>query len=138
MRELPVPELDPGSILVQVEVATICGSDVHIWEGSQQGALTINLPIVPVTRSSGGSSHSVTGCNYDSAGDPLEVGDRIVWDNASCGHCYECTVAGLPNLCRSRQTFFAARCDEPPYLLGSFSDYAYVPPRAAASGCPTT
>ena len=31
IREVSIPDsLEPGAILVQIEVATICGSDVHL------------------------------------------------------------------------------------------------------------
>src|SRR5262249_47328095 len=34
VREYPVRAPEPGAILVAVEAATICGSDVHLWQGS--------------------------------------------------------------------------------------------------------
>lgn len=35
IRDVPIPrELEPGAILVHNSVATICGTDVHVWEGS--------------------------------------------------------------------------------------------------------
>ena len=45
IRELAVPPLEPGAILVKVEAATICGSDVH----ASHGRLTqvTQLPLVP-------------------------------------------------------------------------------------------
>ncbi|MDQ3492271.1 MAG: L-threonine 3-dehydrogenase, partial [Chloroflexota bacterium] len=30
MREVPVPEPGPGEILVRVEAASVCGTDLHI------------------------------------------------------------------------------------------------------------
>jgi len=33
MREYPIPEVAPRGILVKVEMAGICGSDVHQWHG---------------------------------------------------------------------------------------------------------
>jgi Zn-dependent alcohol dehydrogenase len=43
--ELAVPPLEPGAILVKVEAATVCGSDVH----ASHGRLTQvpQLPLVP-------------------------------------------------------------------------------------------
>jgi D-arabinose 1-dehydrogenase-like Zn-dependent alcohol dehydrogenase len=49
IRELPVPqeaELEPGSLLVRVDVASICGSDVHQWDGMTQALAPAQLPIV--------------------------------------------------------------------------------------------
>ena len=33
IREYPVPDPEPGAILVKITMATICGSDIHIWRG---------------------------------------------------------------------------------------------------------
>jgi L-iditol 2-dehydrogenase len=42
IREVPIPEgLEPGAILVKIEVGSICGSDVHLW----QGELGTRLPL---------------------------------------------------------------------------------------------
>ena len=32
--KFPVPELEPGAILVKVTMANICGSDLHQWRGN--------------------------------------------------------------------------------------------------------
>ena len=34
IRELAVPPLEPGAILVKVEAATVCGTDVHVFHGN--------------------------------------------------------------------------------------------------------
>ena len=44
IREVPVPEVEAGSILVKVEMAGICGTDVH----QQRGELTIKLSLIHV------------------------------------------------------------------------------------------
>ena len=33
LRELPVPEVEPGGILVRITAAGICGSDLHYYRG---------------------------------------------------------------------------------------------------------
>src|SRR5262245_32816727 len=33
IREYPVPEPEPGAILVRVALANVCGSDLHYWRG---------------------------------------------------------------------------------------------------------
>ena len=33
LREFPVPRPEPGAILVEVRMANVCGSDLHIWRG---------------------------------------------------------------------------------------------------------
>jgi L-iditol 2-dehydrogenase len=138
IRDLPVPALAPGSLLVEIELATVCGSDVHVWEGSQRRARRIDLPIVPGHEMVGRIVAFGDGPWVDSVGAELSLGDRVVWDNASCGRCFNCTVAGQPNLCANRQTFFAVNCDKPPHIVGGFSQYAYVPPRSGSVRVPDT
>jgi len=49
IRELPIPhenDLEPGALLVRVDVASICGSDVHQWDGMTQALAPAQLPIV--------------------------------------------------------------------------------------------
>lgn len=33
LTELPVPDPEPGAVVVRVTRANICGSDLHIWRG---------------------------------------------------------------------------------------------------------
>ena len=33
LREFPVTQPEPGTILVEVRMANVCGSDLHIWRG---------------------------------------------------------------------------------------------------------
>jgi len=37
-REFPLPEVEPGGILVRVTVANICGSDLHGCTVARRGA----------------------------------------------------------------------------------------------------
>src|SRR5688500_16670509 len=46
LREYPVPDVEPGAILVKLTRAGICGSDLHIWRGEMKevyGALPQDL-----------------------------------------------------------------------------------------------
>src|SRR5262245_24862153 len=35
IREYPVPEPEPGAIVIRIALANICGSDMHYWRGEQ-------------------------------------------------------------------------------------------------------
>ena len=35
IREYPVPEPEPGAMLVKIALANVCGSDMHYWRGEQ-------------------------------------------------------------------------------------------------------
>lgn len=130
IRELPVPELDPGSLLVKIELATICGSDVHLWDGSLNATRPIDLPVIPGHEMVGRVIAFGDGPQVDSVGAPLRVGDRIIWTNAACGKCHSCVVAGQSNLCRSRQSHLSVNAERFPYIVGGFAEYAYVFPNS--------
>src|SRR3954452_11604654 len=45
IEEVPIPkELEPGAILTRIETCSICGTDVHLWQGSL--ALKVELPVI--------------------------------------------------------------------------------------------
>ena len=33
IQRVPIPKLDPGSLLVRIVASTLCGTDVHRWHG---------------------------------------------------------------------------------------------------------
>src|SRR5918911_3161549 len=47
IREYPVPEPEPGAALVQIMLANVCGSDLHLWRGG----------LDPLKRGGGGPPH---------------------------------------------------------------------------------
>jgi len=120
---VPVPELDGTAMLVRIEASTLCGTDVHRWEG---GLPDDALPYI--------TGHEPCGVieelhepRNDILGRPLAVGDRVVWSYVACGQCYFCTVALQPCLCRGRASWGHNRADRHPYLLGSCAELMYVP-----------
>ena len=64
----------------------------------------------------------------DSVGNPLKIGDRIIWTHASCGECYQCRVARQDTLCPNRKAYIFGNKEKFPYLTGGFSEYCYVYP----------
>ena len=129
IRDVPIPDdIEPGAILVQTEVASICGSDVHLWQGELGIADRIPLPIILGHEMMGRVVRLGPGVKNDTAGQPLQEGDRIVWTHASCGNCYMCTVTQQPTLCPNRRMYMFTNCEQPPYLMGGFSEYCYVLP----------
>lgn len=49
----PVPEPGPGEILVRVEAASICGTDLHIWKWDAWARGGSGPPSSPGTSSAG-------------------------------------------------------------------------------------
>lgn len=105
----PIPA--PGEVLVRVQRAGICGSDMHILHGSN--------PFAVYPRVIG---HEFAGllAAVGPGVQGLRVGDRVVVDPVvSCGHCYPCR-AGRPNVCARLEVFGVHRD-------GGFRDFVAVP-----------
>ena len=124
-RRFPLPDVEPGGILVRVTVASICGSDVHGWRGhTPRSGPTI-------------MGHEMTGrverlgrdVKTDAAGAPLAEGDRIVYSYfLPCGRCEPC-LAGDRHHCVARRIGAGrTRSDAPPHFTGAYADYYYLRP----------
>ena len=102
VKELPIPPLGDDDILVKVEGAGICGTDVHEWKSDPFG-------LIPVVLGHEGTGEVVAvgkNIKVDTAGKPLKVGDKIVTSVISCGECYACRmVPGRTNLCDNQGVF---------------------------------
>lgn len=82
-------ELGQGEVLVRIDLATICGSDIHTIDGKRQEETPSVL------------GHEAVGtviANNGRAG--LPVGTRVTWSIAdSCGKCAPCVEHDLPQKC---------------------------------------
>jgi threonine dehydrogenase-like Zn-dependent dehydrogenase len=146
IQKIPIPDLNPGSLLVKIDASTICGTDVHRWHGPT--AAGDSLPMI-TGHEPCGFIEEIAGEKTDILGKPLKKGDRVIWSYVACGSCYWCAVACQPCACPGRMSWGHHRSDEAPYLLGSVSEYMYVPkeclivkvpeavssPLAAAAAC---
>lgn len=123
IREIPIPALEPGGILVRVAMAGICGTDVH----QSKGTLTIRppLPNLQGHETIGVIERLGNGRTHDVAGEPLAAGDRIMWAHADCGQCYWCQLTDDSVLCDRRQGYGFA---DPALLRGGFAEFEYVTP----------
>ena len=87
IAEVPIPqELEPGALLVRNTAATICASDVHLWEGDS-GSSSDRFPRILGHEMTGRVARISEGAEHDSLGEPLHVGDRIIWTHGFCGQC---------------------------------------------------
>ena len=94
------PRLSPGEALVRVSLCTLCGSDLHTFAGRRTQPAPSVLGHEPV-----GVVEEISGELRDVAGEPVRVGDRVVWSVAvSCGKCLFCTH-GLPQKCASLRKY---------------------------------
>jgi len=128
IREFPIPEVEPGGILVKVEMAGICGTDVHQWHGNI--GLKPPFPIMPGHEAVGRIVKLGDGGKTDCTGEPVNIGDRIMWPHVSCGKCYSCAINNQPTLCERRVSYGFSSSGAYPYLSGGFAEYEYVIPDA--------
>jgi L-iditol 2-dehydrogenase len=130
IRDVQVPDvLEPGALLVRTSAATICATDVHLAHGAVDSKdAGADLPLI--------LGHEMTGrivavggeVTHDSVGQPIGIGDRIVWTHGFCGQCLECTVENEPTLCTNRRGYMQNSAAKYPYLTGGFAEYCYVYP----------
>lgn len=136
IEDVPVPtDLEPGSILVEIVAASMCGTDVHCWEGSL--ALRLGLPLILGHEMVGRIVAFGQDAEIDSVGQRLRLGDRIIFSHAFCGRCTMCTRK-KPALCQNRLAYGYEPMTEPPYLLGGFARHAYVLPNSGRVLVPQT
>ena len=129
IKEYPVPEPEPGAILIKVSRANICGSDLHQWRGDLNlTALGAPLPAILGHEMTGTVAKLGEGVLTDSAGQPLAVGDRVVYRYfRPCGPCRAC-LRGEDAACPIAPLAVVSPCEEPPHFLGGFADYYYLRP----------
>ncbi|MFP3896562.1 MAG: zinc-binding dehydrogenase [Anaerolineales bacterium] len=129
VKEIDIPCLSEGQMLVQVEAAGICGSDVHMWRGKDP---RIPLPMI-LGHEGVGRVVDIKGEKRDIHDRPIEVGDLILWERGvTCGVCHYCAVLHQPALCPHRWVYGISRsCEEPPYLNGCYATHVILDPRTA-------
>jgi L-iditol 2-dehydrogenase len=113
-EDLPVPEPGPGEVLLRVEVALTCGTDVKTLRRGHP----IMIPKIPTV-----FGHELAG-TVVALGDgvrSVRVGERVVAANsAPCGVCAYC-ARGRENL-----------CDDLLFVNGAYAEYIALPPRLVA------
>lgn len=84
LRDVPVPQIGDDDILLEVKSATICGGDMHYYNGT---SLTGKCPVVL-----GHEFAGIVAQKGKNVADYWSVGDRVVSDNTSyaCGQCANC------------------------------------------------
>jgi threonine dehydrogenase-like Zn-dependent dehydrogenase len=137
LREYPLPDPQPGCLLVKMEVSGICGTDKHTYQGytGQYGGSgtprQIPFPIIQGHENVGTvAAIGGDGRCTDFEGVPLKIGDRvIVGPNVSCGTCYYCRH-DFPYYCCENTVDYGNNISakNPPHLFGGWSQYLYVVP----------
>lgn len=124
LQEFPIPEIKDNDALLRVEMVGVCGSDPHMYQGTNSNAWPIIMghEFVGVIEEIGDYKAKISGC---------KKGDRVVVESRfGCGVCVPC-IQGKYNRCVDKLGYgFMIPCTEPPYLWGAYSEYLYLPERA--------
>lgn len=89
-QDVPVPELEPGKLLLKMEKIGVCGSDIHVWHGKHPYT---SYPVTQGHEVSARVERVGEGVSGFAPGDLVTVMPQVV-----CGHCYPCTH-GMYNDC---------------------------------------
>jgi threonine dehydrogenase-like Zn-dependent dehydrogenase len=137
IRDYPLPEPEPGAVLLKMQLSGICGTDKHTYQGyTTQYAGTaapreIPFPIIQGHENVGTIAAIGGKETYrDVEGTPLAVGDRVVVGaNVVCGTCYYCRH-GFPYYMCERMVDYGNNMSAatPPHLFGGWAEYLYVVP----------
>lgn len=115
VRDVAVPVMEPGDVLVELTAVGLCGSDVHFFEHGRVGDLVVESPLI--------LGHEAAGviAAVASPADAHRIGERVAIDpQRPCRWCPACR-AGRTNLCE-RMRFPSA-----PPENGAFARYLAVP-----------
>jgi putative phosphonate catabolism associated alcohol dehydrogenase len=124
---VPGVALEPGEALVRVELATVCGSDVHTVLGHRSAPAPLVLGHEYVGRIVALGAEVVRAVD----GSRLAVGDRVVWSVvASCERCDRCRH-GMPQKCRMLRKYGHERIAAHRELTGGFATHVHLEPGTA-------
>lgn len=110
-EEVKIPELNEGEILVKVEAALTCGTDVKTFRRGH--------PVL-IKKVPSGFGHEFSGIveKIDETVTNVKIGDRVVCANsAPCGECFYCR----------REEY--ELCENLDLLNGAYAQYIVVPKR---------
>ncbi|MDZ7373589.1 MAG: NAD(P)-dependent alcohol dehydrogenase [candidate division KSB1 bacterium] len=114
-RDLPVPQVAPGEVLLRVKSVGVCASDSHRYLHGRLGEEEMPGPLIL------GHEFSAEVVEVASGVERVRPGQRVAVEPARhCGHCEMCRT-GHPNLCPQVQF-----CGTPP-VDGSFREYMAYP-----------
>ncbi len=128
IQEVAIPELRDDDILVRVEGAGVCGTDVHEWKGDPFGM----CPVILGHEGTGEIIALGKNVKCDTAGKPLKVGDKIVTSVISCGECHVCRMhPGNTNLCDKQGIFGLMPQNKENPLNGWFATHLLIRAKGA-------
>jgi threonine 3-dehydrogenase len=114
LREVPVPEVGPHDVLVRVRMASICGTDLHIYNWDEWSSQRIRPPVILGHEFSGVVEK--VGSDVQSVSEGAHVSAEM---HLSCTRCFQCRT-GQGHVCREVR-IIGVDCD------GCFAEYVRIP-----------
>ena len=112
--DIPRPSPGPEDVLIYVEAASFCGTDLHIWNWDEWSQRRINPPLT---------------LGHEFCGTIVEVGEKVrnartgdyvsAESHVTCGMCYQCRT-GQAHMCPKTEILGVDR-------EGAFANYVVVP-----------
>nr|MBC7243733.1 zinc-binding dehydrogenase [Chloroflexota bacterium] len=140
VQELPYPDhLEPGAVIVKMEMSGICGTDKHAYKGEltlyggTEAEQDMVFPCVHGHENAGiVVEMNGKGSEIEYSGKDLKIGDRVTnCPNVICGECWYCRhVHGYPYCAKHQGIGMTYRSDQFPYIVGGWAEYMYLPPKS--------
>ena len=114
LDRVPIPEPGPHDVLVQVEAASVCGTDLHIFKWDDWAKARIKPPLT--------LGHEFAGTVVEMGEDVRTVvrGDYVSAEShVTCGMCFHCRT-GRAHMCERTQILGVDRD-------GAFAEFVVVP-----------
>lgn len=113
IKQVPIPKIKSSNeVLIKVEAASICGTDVHILDVPPSHPANVGVVL----------GHEYLGEIIEKGSDvaDYEIGDRVILEpNLFCGNCYYCKI-GKTNMCLHNTCLGI-------FVDGGFAEYSVVP-----------
>src|SRR3954462_14818986 len=114
IRDVAIPTIGPTEVLVKVKVASVCGTDLHIYNWDQWAQGRIHPPLIP--------GHEFCG-HVAAVGDEVTTvkeGDFVSAEmHVACGKCLQCRT-GQAHICQHVKIIGVD-------AHGAFAEYVTIP-----------
>ncbi len=114
LRQVPVPEVGPGEVLIKIHKTAICGTDVHIYNWDPWAQLHIKAPMT--------IGHEYVGeiAEIGAGVTGFTIGERVSGEgHITCGHCRNCHNGDI-QWCKDTMSVGVDRD-------GAFAEYLCIP-----------
>jgi len=124
IKEYPLPDPAPGTLLMKLVLCGVCGTDVHTYNGYMPNT---PFPVVLGHEIVGKIIALGKGTKTDFLGKPVKIGDRITLVPAiHCKKCYFCSIAKTPSKCVNMVSYGFFHDPDEHYFTGGYADYLYL------------